>query len=134
MTLGTTATTVSFPQTFFFAPSLQLNGRTLFLRKRKEEKKNLGALCINPFEGFAGAPAPFRSPGNHGNEDQERTLSCWRPEPGFEGGNEQREEEKEEEEGGRLDQTPQFLQAERQNALGGGQREACSKESVKSTQ
>lgn len=30
-------------------------------------------------------------PGNHGNEDQERTLSCWRPEPGFAGGNEQRE-------------------------------------------
>lgn len=51
----------------------------------------LASSLHKPFEDFAGAPTPFRSPGNHGNEDQERTLSCWRPEPGFGGGNERRE-------------------------------------------
>ena len=37
---------------------------------------------------FTEASIPFRSPGNHGNEEQERTLSCWRPDPGFGAGNE----------------------------------------------
>lgn len=57
-------------------------------------KSKLASPLHKPFERFffflQGAPTPFRSPGNHGNEDQERTLSCWRPEPGFGGGNEQR--------------------------------------------
>lgn len=78
----------------------------------------LWSVLHKPFESFAGALTPFRSPGNHGNEDQERTLSCWRPEPGFEGGNEQREKVEEEKEGATAKRTPQFYKpyGGRQNA------------------
>lgn len=51
---------------------------------------NFCKLCAvqKTFEGVLAGPHSG-PPGNHGNEDQERTLSCRRPEPGFGGGGEQ---------------------------------------------
>lgn len=89
--LESTPTILATPKKLWELP-LKKTYHLLFPMKKIRGKKLVNSLlCIKTCEGFCkGAPTPFRSPGNHGNEDQERTLSCWRPEPGFGGGNEQK--------------------------------------------
>ena len=84
-----------FPKLFFSSllwrsPPPKLLLLFAIWKKKEEEGKNLWALCINPVRVLQGLLPHSGPPGNHGNEVQERTLSCWRPEPGFGGGNEQR--------------------------------------------